>query len=139
MFARNQEKFRAVIPAALAGIAVSLVLVWGMGLLGAAIALFLSNAFGLAASVIASRRFFRFDLPIRRIGLVGLAAVIGGLALQGGLYLTSAHGLLVQITVASLAFCVVYAIALTVQGVSLKSIASTPWAPVPDQAGTSAR
>lgn len=137
---KNREKMPSVVLTATLGMAATVFLVSQYGVRGAAVALILSSAIGLAASVITSRRYFVFPIPLQRFVLIALAAGGAGVALRVAMHFAAPYGDLAQIAAGFLAFCLCYALLLTLQGISLKALASTPWAPLAAgaSAGTSA-
>ena len=136
MAGRNGLKLAAIIPAAIGGAVGSVVLIRAFGLEGAAWASLLSAGLSLATSVIATRTFFRFPLPVGALLRIAGAAALSGLALKGAIFLAQPLGAIAEIVAGFIVFCGCYAVALRLAGVSLQRLISTPWDPMaaPDQA-----
>jgi O-antigen/teichoic acid export membrane protein len=130
MLGRNALKLKAIIPAAIGGAIGSLVLVRAYGVQGAAVAAVLSTTLALAASIIASRSFFRFHLPVGRLLAIAGVAVLAGGALKLATLLVAGYGPMLQLAAGFAAFCPVYALGLTLLGISLRRLISAPWAPL---------
>lgn len=130
MLGRNGLKLRSIVPAAVGGAVASIGLVAAFGLTGAALAAVAATAMALCASIIATRTFFRFPLPLARFGGIAVAAGLSGLALWGATSAVAAFGPLAELLAGFVAFCLTYAAGLTVQGISVRRILSTPWAPL---------
>jgi O-antigen/teichoic acid export membrane protein len=130
MLRNNERKIATVIATLAASLVVTLLLVRSFGLNGAVAALVFSSALGLGASFVVSRRYFIFETPLYRFAGVALAAAVAGAALEGAARLAAPQGDLAAIAAGTIAFCLVYAVGLTLQGVSLAAVVSTPWAPM---------
>jgi len=130
MLGRNGLKLASILPAAVLGAGLGIVLIRQFGLIGAAVAAAGSAALALCASIVATRSFFRFPLPWLRLGGVALAASAGGLALWVLRTLAIPYGPLAELLAGFAGFTVAYAAALTVQGISIRAMLKTPWAPL---------
>lgn len=130
MLQKNSEKMPSVVLTAVTGMSATVLLVNAYGIRGAAVALVISSIIGLTASIVTSRRFFVFSVPLNRFFQIAVAAAGSGAALWLATWAVAAHGNVAQILAGFTAFCLTYAVLLTLQGISLKALASTPWAPL---------
>jgi len=106
------------------------VLILRYGLIGAAVAAVVAAALALTASIVATRRFFRFDIPFMRFGGIALAAMAAGAVLWAMRMLAVAHGPLAELLAGGVGFALAYAAGLALQGLSLRALLKTPWAPL---------
>lgn len=129
MLDRNALKLKAIIPAAIGSAIGSYFLVHAFGLAGAAASALLATALALTTSVIATRTFFRFRLPLADFARIAGVVAVAGAALYGAERWASGWGSTVEIIVGFVVFSAVYAAGLTLLGVSLRRLLSTPWEP----------
>lgn len=129
MVGRNGMKLKAIIPAAIGGTIGSLLLVRGFGLPGAALAALFSTTLALLSSIIATRTFFRFRLPLADFGKVAVVALVAGGALLLAVRLVAGWGAIVEIMAGFVAFSAVYATGLSLIGIALRNLLTAPWEP----------
>ena len=133
MAGRNGLKLKAIIPAAIGGAIGSVVLIKAYGLAGAAFSSLLAAVLALAASVIATRTFFRFPMPFADLARISAVALLSGLVLKGATVLVQPLGTLAEVVAGCVLFCACYAFGLGLVGVSLRRLISTPWDPLADR------
>lgn len=130
MLRNTRAKLPSVLAVTCASVVLVTSLVWSFGIIGAAMALLASSVLGLCASIVVSRRIFTFAMPFGSLFRIALAAAVAGLALKGLALLVAPYGMVAVILAGFVGFCIVYAAGLSVAGVSLAALFSTPWAPL---------
>lgn len=132
LFGQTALKLKIALPIGLASLALTLGMIWWLGMPGAAFALVLASALALAGSILGSRRFFRFPAPLAEMARVAGLAVLAGFALYLARLVVLPLGHIAEIAAGFIAFCAVYAVGLRMIGISLKNIVARPWAPHAD-------
>lgn len=129
LYGKTALKLRIAVPVGIAGLTLTLVMIWYQGMVGAAVALVLASALALTGSVLGSRSFFRFPIPIRQMAAVVVIVVLASVALHLATLASHPFGLIAEIAAGFVAFCTVYAVGLHMMGVSIRKIVATPWQP----------
>lgn len=129
LFGQTALKLKIALPIGLFSLALTLGMIWWLGMPGAAFALVLASATALVGSVLGSRSFFRFPAPLIDMAKVAALACLAGLALYLARLLVLPLGHIAEIVAGFIAFCSVYALGLRMIGISLRNIVARPWAP----------
>ncbi|MGE0846292.1 MAG: lipopolysaccharide biosynthesis protein [Flavobacteriaceae bacterium] len=116
-----------MLPAAVAGLAASMILIDAHGLAGAAWAFLAGTGIALLASAATSFTVLRFALPWRRLAEIAAAAVLGGLAARLASDALHGWGPLAQAAGGGLVLAAVYLGTLRICGFSLAAFLAAPW------------
>lgn len=120
----------AMLGPGLIGFALCVVLVPRLGVIGAAVSYAVAGVLFCLASALVAGRTVHTPIPWVGLSRVAVALTAAGATLLGARGPLSIYGPLVEIIGSTLAFIAVYAVLLSLFGISFRKMFETPWAPM---------